>query len=717
MSCPLVLPFKSAFSWFFSGVLFGKEKKKLYQQNCDVFKQENTIGAVKVNSSWYLLDILWCSDLGSQVKQIANFSFNACLCPWCWAHNTYKKVLDCLWPTRITESCMGMNNENIYFCPHHGFARIIAQMITWVSRGEKEVKEKLLTIFARHWQLKNIQFKPREQTEKDAPATDPQTANKFETVSMLTGNVFTYLLKNFGIMEEVFVAKTQISILWQCLLDLWILIHSPFEMISEDFLKTVQGICNTFVSKLNIFHLDAGIPAYIHIITQHLMKMMYKLWKKGLRMSDIDQSSFELSNLVQEHVDSECVCQQANLKPISAKYAAKLEKNQMFNVQKFLNLEEALKTPAGKALYCKLFKCLQIFLHFARRLILCAFYGLDICQMPDMDRKNHSNSKALADSVAKRQEVIEVLERNKNKRIDDETYQAIINQEPEEDPEPVYAAFHEILEKRDTEIDLVELPDNIRRFLVSDDSNEMEEEHNEMEEEDNEMEEEHNEMHEEGNDIFQNFEMEPNHIGQNSEENAENQNVIQSHSQQSPPQNDQDNSAPISSPLNNSVFESNFDVSFSSEPQHNANDFFNNEDSYIPNSEIEETEDSDEDDIFCQDNAENEDENEDENEKCINGQNDDSLFNSFQSQQFTLFDDNVPNSRKRKQSSKLDFCPKKKKQKLNETLKEMSKTHTLTQQSFGSDNHEVVDEAKQMNYSNFNASNLFSKMPWMAKQT
>ena len=729
LTCPLVLPFKSAFSWFFCAVLFGRESKELYRNNTSIFKEENSVGAVKVNKFWHSLEILWCSDLGTQVKQIAGFSFNACMCPWCWAHNTYKKVLDCLWPTRTTESCMGIKNENLYYCPHHCFSRIIAQMLIWVSRGEKKTRDDMLGIFSHHWQLKNIAFKPREQKEKDGAATDTQTANKFETVSMLTGNVFTYLLKNFKIIQSLFIHKKNETMLWQSLLDIWILIHASFDMITVDLLKTVQGILNVFASKLNIFNLDAGIPAYIHIIIQHTMHMMYKLWKKGLRFSDIDQSSFELSNLVQEHVDAECICQQANLNPISQKYAQKLEKKKMFNIQKFLNFQELTTNSEGKAKYCKLFKCCQIMLHFCRRLILCSTYGQNIAEMPDMDRKHHANTKASLNENAKRQEVKEVLARNKCKMIDDELFQHIINQEPEQDPQPVYETFQDLLDEREAETDLAELPDNIVRLLVSEIHQNEQNEHNKEENEENEQNDQENEQNDQENE-------------QNDQENQQNDQENQQTDQeneQNPQENEQNQQENEENLMNSSQQDEHFipfqNDSFSEHEHDNENQNQNEHEYFNENEQEHENQnehanenesESDEEDIFNEN--EQNDDMERQNEELLNDQNDSfaAIFSKNDEEleeRSSLFDEHnaqnesylrIPTSNKRKPSTnQISFSPQTKKKRIHETLTQLSNTHNLTQRQFASDNFEVVDERKQINYSNFDATNLFGRMSWM----
>lgn len=458
-----ILPLKSAYSWFFAAIFYGKEKKKLYENNCENFRSANNVGAFKFGKKWIKLDIFWVSDMGSWLKQIGNFSFNCFCCPFCWAKNSYKKVMDVLWPLRKTHSLMGFDNSDIYMCIHHAYQRICEHMLMWTCRGETTRKTTLLNIFARFWQLKNIKFQPRQQ-KKDSAPTDPQAANTFEETSMMTGNVFTFLLKKFTIMVPAFCNVTVETQIFQFLADIWVLTHAPIDKVTNTLLRTVQGVLQQLVSKLNIFNLDIGIPAYFHQLSQHLVTSMFKLKKKGLTISDVDQSSFELSNAVQKHVDAECICQQPNLKEISPEYDQKLQKKNMFNVQKFLKLQQAKQTAEERCKYSQKFKCLQMFLYFARRIILCAYFGQNIAEMPNFDRKCSKTTKIqLEKEKEKEKELEDALQRNKRYIITEDLLKDIVEAEP--DSECDYESFEQSLQERETSADLAYLPENIQQQM------------------------------------------------------------------------------------------------------------------------------------------------------------------------------------------------------------------------------------------------------------
>lgn len=119
---------------------------------------------------------------------------------------------------------------------------------------------------------------------------------------------------------------------------------------------------------------------------------MYELKKRDLNIGDIDQSSFELSNLVMEYIKQGCICQQAKLTKNSEAYENKLLKKKMISYQHFLNFKVNMNENE-KIKYSSNFINLQILLHSLRSLYLGVYYNCDFCNEKRAYKKKIEKNK------------------------------------------------------------------------------------------------------------------------------------------------------------------------------------------------------------------------------------------------------------------------------------------------------------------------------------
>ena len=132
---------------------------------------------------------------------------------------------------------------------------------------------------------------------------------------------------------------------------------------------------------------------YIHIFTHHLLKKISDLKKLDLTILEVDQSSFELGNLILKNITKGQISKFPKKSKISKNTTEDLKRNQMLNFQKVLKWKPGMKDEKW-GLYQKQYQALQIMLIMLRRLYMAAFYDdCELIELPDMNIPPHSQEK------------------------------------------------------------------------------------------------------------------------------------------------------------------------------------------------------------------------------------------------------------------------------------------------------------------------------------
>ena len=184
----------------------------------------------------------------------------------------------------------------------------------------------------------------------------------------------------------------------------------------------LQGLLDEICELLSkCADLDCGVSLYFHFLKYHLVKMLKILRGYGISINDVDQSSFELSNLVMEHIKAETICRQAKYTKNSEDYTQNLEKKGKLDYQKVLNFKENMNQ-IEKNLYKDKFDALQILLHLLRKLTLSVKYQLPYIALPNFDRKRIEKAEESEQGDG-------FLKEFKDLQISEEQYQALLDLE------------------------------------------------------------------------------------------------------------------------------------------------------------------------------------------------------------------------------------------------------------------------------------------------
>ena len=275
----------------------------------------------------------------------------------------------------------GFKSSEIFPCHLHAFERIMEMMLYNVTRGKKEKKEAMLENFSHHPYLHSLSFVPMDEL------LDEAKDNRVERMSMVTGNQIQYLFNNIKILDPLFDDPEEEKKIFLMLKDLWNFLHQDLPFYSEENLKKMMSLWKKLLQSFKIYSTsDAYFSIYIHILSKHLAKCIARLNNMKLTFLDVDQSSFEMGNLILKNINSGAISKQPHLKKNLPTTFSFLRDSAMFNYQEVLKFRENMNESELK-LYKKQFQALQIMFAMCRPLYAAAYRYCELNEIPDMNRQ------------------------------------------------------------------------------------------------------------------------------------------------------------------------------------------------------------------------------------------------------------------------------------------------------------------------------------------
>ena len=392
---PQVISPKNPLSWFFAGVLHVGETKENIKVNFDCFKEFNRLCNSIKGKKEYKAFLIWVSDLASLVKQCGDALDGQNPCFKCWFSSLVKKLFFFRYKFREITTGLGYVTKQIFICVLHMFQRLTEKLIFYTSKGgDLEKKAILMEIFQQNWELSNIKFVVDKKGNEDDVGYDPNNQNLRERVTMCTGNAVNALSKKPDLLKPAFSDSFREGFIWKIMSKTWKFCHVSYTHYSDENLRVLMGM-NELISFLipTAYDLELGVPHYLHYL-YHLPDFMIILRDLGVSLSMVDQSGFELSNIVFDHVYHECICRKPTFKRISEAYRRRLEKTNQFIYEDHLVFPQN-NSQEEKKRYAKSFQSLSTLLVATRRLTLCMEYKFPYLQLPNYNRKKAKNVKSV----------------------------------------------------------------------------------------------------------------------------------------------------------------------------------------------------------------------------------------------------------------------------------------------------------------------------------
>jgi len=472
---PKVISPKNPLSWFFAGVLHVPETKDNLKENFSFFKEFNRLCESIKGHKEYTAFLIWVSDLGSLIKQCGNALDSSNPCFKCWFSTLLKKLFFFRYKFRELTTGLGFVTKKLFICVLHMFQRLTEKLIFYTSKGgDLSKKEILLEIFQENWELCNIKFVVDKKAEEEDEGVDPNNQNHREKVSMCTGNALNALLNKPQLLNRAFSDPLRESLIWKIFSKTWKFCHVSHTHYSNDNLRVLMGT-NELLSYLipKAYDLELGVPHYLHYF-YHLPDFMIILRELGVSLSMIDQSGFELSNIVFDHIYHECICRKPpTYKKISEKYRTRLQKTNQFIYQDHLLLPRD-NSQKEKKRYAQSFESLCTLLATTRRLTLSLKFKFPYLHLPNYKRKKAKNVKTV--------DVEEEIDMEEENDVSKEEEEEQHNENNEQEP---VVAIHELLNSDNEDDD-----ENETSNLVQEEGNAFSEENDGDEEQDDCMEEE-----------------------------------------------------------------------------------------------------------------------------------------------------------------------------------------------------------------------------------
>jgi hypothetical protein len=308
------------------------------------------------------------------------------------------------------------------------YERIIEFLVILISKGKEDIQKKIISIFSNYSLLKNIKFKIDDES-KDR--------------TYIKGNSVNFLLKNYYILNEI-LSENEKKI-FNLLFILYEFINSEFKNFNIENFKIIGGIIKEIKKIFTSLNLPY-IPMYLHILFNHLLFQIKNLTNFKIRISEVDQSSFELGNYIMKIIKNKCVSQSTKTTKISNEYEERIKKNKYLNYQKVLNFKINMNSNEKKN-YLSRYLCLSILIFTLRSIYLSNKFNFELKKLPNFNfKKKKKNLKKINDLK---------LDKYEDLKISDEEFEKEINLNFNYDEKKIENDIKEYLKKNEVKLDFV----------------------------------------------------------------------------------------------------------------------------------------------------------------------------------------------------------------------------------------------------------------------